>query len=138
TTGEPSESESEGSPMPGESKRPAFSPAATGEVPPHALQYDVAQQAHTSAAQSAPRESAFVPQSMSEPTGHTARPGIKFGLLTWGLLLIIAGIAIWMLPWMEHIDWSLAAVIVFGLLGVILLIVAALASFSNHRRKNRG
>lgn len=137
TMGEPSYSESEDSLMPGDSDRPAFSPAATGEIPPDALRHDDSQHHPTTGPHTTPRESASVPQPMSEPSRDTSHPGIKFGLLTWGLLLIIAGVSISLLPWMGQVNWNLVAVLVFGVLGVILLLVAALASFSNRRRANR-
>lgn len=160
TMGESSGSEHEDSPLSGESDRPAFSPTATGEVPPYALRRDESPHDPTADVDAVPREAASVPhpmsessrtakqsnwqagqnqpaQSMSEPSEDTSQSGVKFGLLTWGLLLIIAGVSIWLLPWMGQVNWNLVAVLVFGALGVILLLVAALASFSNRRRANR-
>lgn len=141
----PSPASHEGSPMPESDHTPAFSPLATGERHPSDSPKRTFASADPSAQPFSNQPQYTGQEPMGEPSHRTGAPsaevveerGIKFGLLTWGLILILIGVAVVVMPWAPQIDWNLVAVFGFGGLGVIMLLVALSASLASHRRQKK-
>lgn len=141
----PSPTSNEGSPIPESDYTPAFSPLATGEHHPSDSPKRTSASADPSAQPFSNQPQQTAHESMVEPSHPMGEPSaemveersIKFGLLTWGLILILVGVAVVVMPWAPQIDWNLVAVFGFGGLGVIMLLVALSASLASHRRQKK-
>ncbi|MDO5722577.1 MAG: hypothetical protein Q4P06_08600 [Actinomycetaceae bacterium] len=139
---------------------PAFSPAATGEqVPAEDTNPATGEQVPAEdtnpatgeqAGEQAPQRDPFPPAAPQQtagvfPTGAAAYTGegstpteparqIKVGLLIWGIIVTLIGVATFFAPIAAHADWSVVLVPIFGGLGVFMLFVAAVAAWKERRK----
>lgn len=106
----------------------AFDPSLTGEdastpagVPPHFTSVDF------SAPVSQEVPSAGVGQ-VQQP-----KPAVKFGLLTWAIVLVMMGLLLLVAPVAQHIDWGNTIMAIFAVLGVFMLVVALMVALRDRR-----
>ncbi|KGE99528.1 hypothetical protein [Actinomyces sp. S4-C9] len=60
---------------------------------------------------------------------------VKFGLLTWALTLIAIGALIISMPWWHMFNWPLIGTVGLTVMGLIMLITAAIASVKEKKSK---
>lgn len=65
------------------------------------------------------------------------RKSVKFGLLTWSLVMIVIGVAIIAMPWWNFVDWPIVGTAAFAVMGTIMLITA-LVSFLSESKSRKG
>ncbi|MDO5050016.1 MAG: hypothetical protein Q4D87_09070 [Actinomycetaceae bacterium] len=76
------------------------------------------------------------PGSTADTATTPAKRSVKFGLLTWSLIMIVIGVAIIAMPWWGLIDWPVVGAITFGTMGVFMLVIALIALFSEKKHRN--
>lgn len=62
---------------------------------------------------------------------------VKFGLLTWALVLVFIGVMVIAVPWWYLINWPVLGTSALALMGVIMLVTAVLASRKERKSKKR-
>lgn len=73
------------------------------------------------------------------PEAATEKPdkSVKFGLLTWSLVMIVIGVAVIAMPWWPFIDWPVVGTATLAVMGLIML-ATALISFLTERKSKKG
>lgn len=79
----------------------------------------------------APQRPAFQPPLENEDEDRS----VKFGLLTWALTLIAIGALIISMPWWHMFNWPLLGTVGLTVMGLIMLITAAIASVKEKKSK---
>ncbi|MDO5035044.1 MAG: hypothetical protein Q4E01_06655, partial [Actinomycetaceae bacterium] len=62
---------------------------------------------------------------------------VKFGLLTWSLVLIAIGIMILAIPAWGMINWQILGTVALATMGVVMLVIAGLSARREKKSKNR-
>lgn len=78
-----------------------------------------------------PQKQGIQPPVKDEDAEHS----VKFGLLTWALTLIAVGALITSMPWWHLFNWPMIGTVGLTVMGLIMLITAAIAGLKEKKSK---